>query len=231
MKGETAFILSLHRYGKQASADAFEESRGPIWLDDVSCSGQEPSLLRCPRSPWGQHDCSHQEDVAVACSPGGHGHRPPLGEDPHLQRFAFRKSSLFSLSTSVIKCFSESDLFYLEAKFLHENARDPKHLKGGTEAAMVSSGHGPLLGLPPFSGGLWETGLAEGIRAQQGPSPTPRVLSMSLSGFTGAKSPLIFVRHPVTPETCQGPYWPLVLSQCRLRLSKGKEPTQVSDDY
>ncbi|XP_053767878.1 neurotrypsin isoform X1 [Desmodus rotundus] len=67
------------KYGKQASADAFEESRGPIWLDDVSCSGQEPSLLRCPRSPWGQHDCSHQEDVAVACSPGGHGHRPPLG--------------------------------------------------------------------------------------------------------------------------------------------------------
>ncbi|XP_036892195.1 neurotrypsin [Sturnira hondurensis] len=67
------------KYGKQASADAFEEGRGPIWLDDVSCLGQEPSLLQCPRSPWGRHDCSHQEDVAVACSPGGHGHRPPLG--------------------------------------------------------------------------------------------------------------------------------------------------------
>ncbi|KAM5306678.1 neurotrypsin isoform 2-T2 [Glossophaga mutica] len=67
------------KYGKQAPADAFEESRGPIWLDDVSCSGQEPSLLWCLRSPWGRHDCSHREDVAVACSPGGHGQRSPLG--------------------------------------------------------------------------------------------------------------------------------------------------------
>ncbi|XP_054418110.1 neurotrypsin [Pteronotus mesoamericanus] len=67
------------KHGEQASADAFEAGSGPIWLDDIRCSGKEPSLLWCSRSPWGRHDCSHREDVALACSPGGHGDRPPPG--------------------------------------------------------------------------------------------------------------------------------------------------------
>lgn len=68
------------RYGKQASANHFEESTGPIWLDDVSCLGKETSLLQCSRRPWGRHDCSHWEDVSISCHPGGDGHRLSLGE-------------------------------------------------------------------------------------------------------------------------------------------------------
>ncbi|XP_051676015.2 neurotrypsin isoform X2 [Oryctolagus cuniculus] len=67
------------KYGKQASANHFEESAGPIWLDDVSCSGKETSFLQCSRRQWGRHDCSHREDVAVACYPGSDGHRLSLG--------------------------------------------------------------------------------------------------------------------------------------------------------
>ncbi|KAM5233653.1 neurotrypsin isoform 3-T3 [Hipposideros larvatus] len=67
------------KYGKQVSANHFEESRGPIWLDDVSCSGREASFLQCPRPQWGRHDCSHREDVGIACYPGGEGHRLSLG--------------------------------------------------------------------------------------------------------------------------------------------------------
>lgn len=42
---------------------------GFILLDDVGCKGTELSLLDCPHSNWGQHDCSHAEDVGIRCSP------------------------------------------------------------------------------------------------------------------------------------------------------------------
>ncbi|OXB69519.1 UNVERIFIED_CONTAM: hypothetical protein H355_008125, partial [Colinus virginianus] len=41
---------------------------GPIWLDEVKCSGTEAALWHCPAEPWGRHDCDHQEDAAVICA-------------------------------------------------------------------------------------------------------------------------------------------------------------------
>ncbi|KAL3996061.1 deleted in malignant brain tumors 1 protein [Sarotherodon galilaeus] len=46
---------------------AFGEGSGPIWLDDVDCFGNEPSITDCRHNGLGVHDCRHYEDASVVC--------------------------------------------------------------------------------------------------------------------------------------------------------------------
>lgn len=55
----------------------FGVGSGPILLDDVSCTGKEPSLLLCNRREWLRHDCTHHEDVNLVCSPEHNGESLP----------------------------------------------------------------------------------------------------------------------------------------------------------
>lgn len=40
---------------------------GQIWMNKVACSGEESRLVNCDRSAWGQHNCTHADDVGVRC--------------------------------------------------------------------------------------------------------------------------------------------------------------------
>lgn len=46
------------------------EGSGPIWLDNVRCSGSETHLYKCNKRKWGEHDCTHKQDASMECSFG-----------------------------------------------------------------------------------------------------------------------------------------------------------------
>lgn len=45
----------------------FGAGQGPIWLDNVNCSGTETSLTECGHNGLGISNCAHNEDIGVRC--------------------------------------------------------------------------------------------------------------------------------------------------------------------
>ena len=67
------YMYSLHSTGAVVRAQAFfGQGSGSIVLDNVACTGSEPTLLTCRSNPIGINNCNHAEDVGVVCQP-----RPP----------------------------------------------------------------------------------------------------------------------------------------------------------
>ena len=49
------------------TVNSFGVSTGPIFLDEVRCFGNERDLDHCFSNRRGEHDCDHNEDVALVC--------------------------------------------------------------------------------------------------------------------------------------------------------------------
>ena len=47
----------------------YGRGRGPIFMDDVDCSGDEERLIDCEHKGISDHNCRHFEYAGVYCSP------------------------------------------------------------------------------------------------------------------------------------------------------------------
>ena len=52
--------------------DIFSSGIGPIFLDNVACTGTETNLADCPHRGVGIHSCVHSEDAGVICPQGSY---------------------------------------------------------------------------------------------------------------------------------------------------------------
>ncbi|KAL9700500.1 hypothetical protein quinque_003941 [Culex quinquefasciatus] len=59
--------LGLGNGTAQVRKNKYKVGTGQIWLDQVVCGGNETSIDDCMHWRWGEHNCSHQEDVGVSC--------------------------------------------------------------------------------------------------------------------------------------------------------------------
>ncbi|NXS47337.1 DMBT1 protein, partial [Balaeniceps rex] len=65
------------------SSARFGQGAGPIWLDEVDCTGQENNFSDCRAKTWGIHNCHHGEDASVVCAGNSSSANLRLVDGPH----------------------------------------------------------------------------------------------------------------------------------------------------
>jgi len=67
LKMITIRIFVVNRFIGQSLGNGYGSGAGPIWLDNVQCTGLETDIGNCWHSGWGTHNCDHSEDVSIGC--------------------------------------------------------------------------------------------------------------------------------------------------------------------
>ena len=67
-------MLFCYRYVGQFLGNTYGNGTGPIWLDNVHCTGTETHIFDCHHGGWASHNCGHDEDVSIRCAADGNVH-------------------------------------------------------------------------------------------------------------------------------------------------------------
>ena len=61
--------MCIHAGSSAVTVARFGQGTGQIWLDELVCTGTEARLVDCGHSPFGTHNCGHNEDAGTRCMP------------------------------------------------------------------------------------------------------------------------------------------------------------------
>jgi len=57
----------MHRRSGLYIGQYYGGGSGPIWLNDLQCTGHENSLVECGHSGWDSNNCRHTYDLSIVC--------------------------------------------------------------------------------------------------------------------------------------------------------------------
>jgi len=56
-----------HEFISVTRSASYGQGRGPIWLNDLTCTGSENRLIDCPHESSPSYRCSHNKDAGLVC--------------------------------------------------------------------------------------------------------------------------------------------------------------------
>ncbi|XP_037817731.1 uncharacterized protein LOC119607724 isoform X1 [Lucilia sericata] len=79
---------SFGLYGKpEIAKNIYGPGSGPIWLDQVSCLGNETKIDECNHWSWGENNCNHTEDVGLKCTAGPKPNPAKVNKEPTINTY------------------------------------------------------------------------------------------------------------------------------------------------